>query len=68
MISDGFYLVKELRSNKIVVSKVIEADNFFNDIKIDDEILEVNNTKAKNIDRGEIDKLKSPLGLNFNIK
>ena len=29
MISDGFYLVKELGSNKISVSKVIEAGNFF---------------------------------------
>jgi hypothetical protein len=68
MISDGFYLVKELGSNKIVVFKVIEAGIFLNYIKIDDEILEVNNTKPRNIDRCEIDKLKSPLGLNFNIK
>ena len=68
MISDAFYLVKELGSNKILVSKVIEAGNFFNDIKIDDEILEVNNTKARDIDFSKIDKLKSTAGTKFEYK
>lgn len=68
MISDGFYLNKELESNKIVVSKVIEGGVFLNDIKIDDEILEIDSIKSEKIELKEIDKLKCTVGTKIEYK
>lgn len=70
LVTDGFYVQRELGSNKIIVTSLVEMDCFLNDVKLKDEILEINNIKSDKINLEESEILKKTGGskLEYKIK
>jgi hypothetical protein len=69
LITDGFDISKtSLKQKKIIVTSIVDSTIFNQEIKLKDEILEINQVEAEQINWDAIKQLKKTLGAKIEYK